>query len=330
MLDKSASGDGLTATLMTSDGTWSGATGVAAGDRAMRPDDQMSIASITKTIVAAQVMQLVEAGELALDDPVADRLPPGLKFDTNGATIENLLSMRSGLPESLDDEAEWRLLTSDPLHAWTPEEVLATVALERGPVGQAWEYRGVNYMLLGLIIEQVTGRPVAEVLRGGVLAGDGYGRLISQPDEQPTDPKAMPFGAPADTFEAAGGYLPTLAGVTAIEFEGGMASDSLSLARWFGALCSGDVVPQASLDEMVDFVERPGYGLGVMDRSSEYGSDSAALGHTGNFDGYTTAALCFPAAQGIVVAVLANAEHDVDTLAGNLVQAVAIENDPAS
>jgi D-alanyl-D-alanine carboxypeptidase len=328
VLDKSANGDGLTATLMTPDGTWSGATGVAAGDRAMRPDDQMSIASITKTLVAAQVMQLVEAGELALDDPVADRLPPGLEFDTNGATIIDLLSMRSGYPESLDDDAEWELLTSDPLHVWTRQEVLATVAPERGPVGQAWEYRGFNYMLLGLIIEQVTGRPVAEVLRSGVLAGDGYERLISQPDERLTDPMAMPYGASAETFDDAGEYLPSLAGVTAMEFEGGMASDSLSLARWFGALCSGDVVPQPSLDEMTDFVARPGYGLGIIDRSSEYGSDSGAVGHTGNFNGYTTAALCFPA-QGIVVTVLANAEHDVDTLTGNLVQAAASETDPA-
>jgi D-alanyl-D-alanine carboxypeptidase len=319
VLEMSAGGDGLTATLITPQGTWSGATGMAAGHRAMRPHDQMSIASITKTLVAAQVMQLVEADELGLDDRVAERLPPGLEFDTNGATILDLLSMRSGFPESLDDDAEWELLTTDPLHVWTPEEVLATVAPERGPVGQAWEYRGVNYMLLGLIIEHVTGRPVAEVMRSGVLAGDGYERLISQPDEHPTDPMAMPFGAPADTFDDVGRYLPTLAGVTAVEFEGGMASDSSSLARWWKGLCAGQVVSPATLNEMTDFDERPGYGLGIIDRSSEYGSDSGALGHTGNFNGFTTVALCFPN-PGIVVVVLANAEHDVDTAAGHLVQ----------
>ena len=104
VLDTAANGDGLTATLITPEGTWSGATGFAAGDRAMVPDDQMSIASITKTLVAAQVMQLVEAGELGLDDLAADRLPPGLEFDTNGATIDDLLSMRSGIPEYLADE----------------------------------------------------------------------------------------------------------------------------------------------------------------------------------------------------------------------------------
>ena len=133
VLDASAGGDGLTATLITPEGTWSGATGFAAGDRAMSPDDQMSIASITKTLVAAQVMQLVEAGELGLDDLVADRLPPDLEFDTNGARIVDLLSMRSGYPETLDDEATWESLWTDPLHAWTTDEVLATVAPERAP-----------------------------------------------------------------------------------------------------------------------------------------------------------------------------------------------------
>jgi CubicO group peptidase (beta-lactamase class C family) len=82
VLDESANGHGVTATLITPHGTWSGATGMATRERAMVPNDQMSIASITKTLVAAQVMQLVEAGELSLDDLAADRLPPDLEFDT--------------------------------------------------------------------------------------------------------------------------------------------------------------------------------------------------------------------------------------------------------
>src|SRR5438552_230426 len=64
-------------------------------------------------------MQLVEAGELGLDDLAADRLPPDLEFDTNGARIVDLLSMRSGIPEYFADEDELReVLTNDPLHVW--------------------------------------------------------------------------------------------------------------------------------------------------------------------------------------------------------------------
>ena len=100
-----------------------------------------------------------------------------------------------------------------------------------------------------------------------------------------------------------------------------MASDSLGLARWWRSLCAGQVVSPASLDEMTDFDERPEYGLGIEDRRDEYGWDSGGLGHTGLAFGFTTAALCFQR-QGMVVVVLANAqEYDVDTVAGELVQA---------
>ena len=324
VLDTSANGDGLTATVITPEGTWSGATGFAAGDRAMVPNDQMSITHITQTIVAAQVMQLVEASELNLEDLAADRLPPGLEFDTNGATIADLLSHRSGLADTLFGPGQWESLMTDPLHAWTIEEELATVGPERTPAGESWQFVGTNYLLLALIIEHVTGRSVAEVLRSGVLSADGDERLIFQPDERPTEPMAMPSGAAADTFDEVGGSLPSLARVTAENAEANMASDAPSLARWFGALCAGQIVSPASLDEMTDFEKRPEFGLGIWDRRYEYGSDSGALGLAGVADeGYRTAALCFQD-PGIVVVVLANAaEHDVDTTAGDLWRAAS-------
>jgi hypothetical protein len=73
---------------------------------------------------------------------------------------------------------------------------------------------------------------------------------------------------------------------------------------------------------MTDFEERTEYGLGIWDRRPEYGSGSGALGHTGLArEGYRSAALCFQG-PGIVVVVLANSEeHDVDTTAGELVEA---------
>ena len=77
---------------------------------------------------------------------------------------------------------------------------------------------------------------------------------------------AMPRGASADTFDENGGYLPSLANATMFTSEGAMASDAPSLARWFRALCAGQVVSPASLDEMTDFDKRPEYGLGIWDR----------------------------------------------------------------
>jgi D-alanyl-D-alanine carboxypeptidase len=320
VLDTSANGDGLTATLITPQGTWSGASGFAAGDRAMSVDDQMAIGSVTKSIVAAQVMQLVEAGKLGLDDPAAGRLPPGLDFDTNAATIGDLLAMRSGIPDYVD--ALWTSLSTDKLRVWTTNEVLALVGTDRAPAGDEFSYSSTNYVLLGLIVEHVTGRPLGQVLRDGVLNGNGYERLIYQPAERPSEPMATSFGDPANTPEADGGYLPSLAGATAAGPAGAMASDSLSLARWWNRFCAGRVVSAASLDEMTDFGERPEYGLGIVDRREAYGSGSGAVGHGGLHVGFTSWALCFPE-QGIVVVVMANAERDADVLAGDLLQSAS-------
>src|SRR5262245_29222949 len=70
---KEMAGDGgMAATVMSPDGTWSGAAGTADGVRKVTVRDQFGIASITKSITAAQVMRMVESGELGLDDPVDD------------------------------------------------------------------------------------------------------------------------------------------------------------------------------------------------------------------------------------------------------------------
>ena len=136
ILDDMASfdGAGMSATVMTADGTWSGATGSADGVRDVRVDSQFGIASITKSVIAAQVMQLVEAGELSLDAPASDYLPANFDFDTNGATIRQLLEMLAGIPDWYSDDMEERVATHRR-RDWTPAEVLALVGPDRAPVG---------------------------------------------------------------------------------------------------------------------------------------------------------------------------------------------------
>lgn len=302
ILSDAARAGGMTATVMTASGTWSGAVGTADGVRDIRLDDQLNIGSITKSVVAAQVMQLVEAGELALDDPAVEHLPAHLEFDTNEATIRELLGMRSGIPDYVN--SLYASLSTDPQRTWTAAEVLELVSATRSPVGATEQYSSTNYVLLGLIIELVRGRPVAEVLREGVLSGDGLERLIFQPNEAPTDPMAMP-GAEAAALETGGGFLPSLAGVTAAGPAGGMASDSPSLARWWSRLCAGEIVSEASLTEMTTFPDGGTYGLGVSDESQYYGT--LAIGHGGLHVGFAAVAACM-VEDGSVVVVLTNQE----------------------
>jgi D-alanyl-D-alanine carboxypeptidase len=298
-------GGGMSATVMTPEGTWSGTTGTADGIRDLQVDDQIAIASITKSVVAAQVMLMVEAGELGLDDLVADHLPGDLRFDSNGATIRDLLSHRSGIPDYYDllDEQ------TDFLRVWTPTEILERLPAERIPPGSAFSYAETNYLLLKLVIEHLRGRPLTDVLRDGALAVDGLDRLVHQPAESPTDPMAMPAGASDPDLEKRGGYLPSLASASAYNASGAIASDALSLARWWRAFCAGEIVSQTSLTEMSAFEPAAylgSYGLGVYNPADGY---AQAFGHTGQLPGYMSWAACLPE-EGAVIVVLTN--HEVD------------------
>lgn len=303
--DDMAKGGGMTATVMTAYGTWSGSAGTADGVRNLRVDDQFAIASITKSLVAAQVMLMVEAGELGLDDLAADHLPRDLEFDTNEATIRHLLSHRSGIPDEYPVLDE--IMLTELQRMLTPAEVLELVVPRRGTAGLTFEYADPNYMLLGLIVEQVRGRPLVEVLREGVLNIAGVERLVYQPDERPSEPMAMPGGASTAALETGGGYLPSLVAVTSGGAAGGMASDSVSLARWWRALCAGKIVSQGSIDEMAafdpDVSDRDGgYGLGLYNPAYPY---ARAVGHQGEKFGYMSWAGCLPE-HGAVIAVLSN------------------------
>lgn len=306
-LREMAGGEGMAATVMSPHGTWSGAVGKADGVRDMRINDQFAIASVTKPLVAAQVIQMVEAGELGLDDPVTEHLPPDLDFDSNGATIRQLLGHLSGLPDyyPLIEET----LATDPKRVWRPADLLELVPDDRAPAGESFEYADTNYLLLGLAIEQIRGRPVADVMRDGVLDIEGVERLIYQPDEVPTEPMAMPGGRSSDELRKGGGYLPSIAGSSSDGPGAAMASDAPSLARWWRAFCAGEIVSRHSLTEMAAVDNVGEYGLGLFEVADPY---AEGVGHTGSHVGYVSWAGCLPE-YGAVVVVLHN--HVVEDIA---------------
>jgi D-alanyl-D-alanine carboxypeptidase len=291
LLEDAIDDAGKSVTVMSARGTWSGVIGKADGVHDVTVDTQFSIASTTKALTAAQVMQLVEAGEIDLDVPAADYLPD-LDFDLNGATIRDLLGHRSGIPDyvGLVD------FDADPLRFWTPAELLETIPADRKPVGGESEYANVNYVLLGLVVEEVTGRRFVEVLHDGVLDIEGVERLIFQPDEQPTAPFAIDGGRTIDWFESMGGFLPSYA-LTSDGPAAAMASDSVSLARWWRALCAGEIVSQASLTEMLPSGDWYGLGLGEFMLGT--------VGHFGSDEGGVSLAGCEPE-HGVVFTVLGN------------------------
>lgn len=314
--------DGLamSATVLSPDGTWSGAVGRADDRRAVGIDDQFAIGSVTKSLQAAQVMQLVEAGRLRLDDPVERHLPVDLDFDPNGATVGQLMGMRSGLPDY------WPVVevmaSTDRQRVWTAADVLAMVPSRRTEAGTTHEYADTNYLLLQQVIEQVTGSTVVKAMRdGGVLDLGGIERLVYQPDERPTAPMAMPNAMSPAEWREGRGFLPSIASATAYNQ---FASSSLSLAHWWQALCSGELISQESLTTMATFVD--GYGLGLTDATAPY---AASFGHPGSDIGFIAWAGCLPD-SGSVVAVLSNTGVEDITMMQPLVSAAESDVDTSA
>jgi CubicO group peptidase (beta-lactamase class C family) len=125
------------------------------GDR-VTADTPFLLASVSKSITAVGIMQLVEAGKLRLDAPVTEYLPWFKMGGSGGAiTVANLLYQTSGLPEIEGQNAHLRRDAPDALEAGVRD--LARVSLHFKP-GSNWEYSNLNYDILGLIIQQVSGQ----------------------------------------------------------------------------------------------------------------------------------------------------------------------------
>jgi D-alanyl-D-alanine carboxypeptidase len=132
---------------------------------APRADTRFRIASNTKSMTAAVIVQLAQEGKLSLDDPVSKYVPNVPNGDK--ITIDELLTMRSGLYNYTDAPELAAIVDREPTKVWTTEEVLA-IAFARPPnfpPGTAYEYNNTNYTLLGVIAEQVDGRPMARAMQ---------------------------------------------------------------------------------------------------------------------------------------------------------------------
>lgn len=303
---------GVTASVLSPDaGAWSGAAGTADGINPVEVGSQFAIASITKTVIATAILRLVEAGRLHLDDPVSEHLPPAFRFDTNGATIRDLLAMESGIPDPALSATAPEVL-ADPSRAWTAEEVLASVPAHRSPPGDHFVYEDANYMLLGLVLEATTGKSVAEALRSHVLADPRISALVYQPAERPNGPLALPHirGQLSADFEAGGGYLPNRSQASNGSGSGGMASDAPALATWGYLLFGGRLLSESSLAMMTDFgagAEYDRFGLGVFDQTDlAAGYGVPAIGNGGWDDGGYSSVLTVLPGQATVIVVLTN------------------------
>jgi D-alanyl-D-alanine carboxypeptidase len=195
--------------LETPSGTYTFTYGTAdwEGTRPVSPDDHIRIGSITKTWTASVILQQVQEGKLALDDPVSDYRPDV----PNGPniTVEQLLTMRSGLENYTQLPAFNAIQDAEPQKAWTPDELLAFAFAEPpfAAPGEAFHYANTNTVLLGLIAEELDGKPLAEIIQDRILTplGMDESTFPAITDSSIADPHAdgYMFGTNVSTIDGA-------------------------------------------------------------------------------------------------------------------------------
>ncbi|HET8928180.1 MAG TPA: serine hydrolase domain-containing protein [Microbacterium sp.] len=277
------------------------------GDRAPSLDDHIRIGSVTKTMVGTVILQLVQEGKLGLDDPISDYRP-----DVPGGeeiTIEQLLSMRSGLYNYVLDLELSRTMDEAPQTAWEPEELVA-IGLGH-PVsfapGAQWEYSNTNTALLGLVAEKLEGRPLAEILTERLFEPLGMDDTSFPAITDGTMPepfaRGYAFGTNVETVESnelsqtvQDGWLAgTLKPMDQTDLNpswgwaaGAGISTAADLMLWGEALTDGSLLdPEhqahrlTNLGATSDQPAAPLYGNAIATFGSLYG-------HTGELPGYNT------------------------------------------
>ena len=311
-----AGAPGVVGLVRTGERTWQGASGLGdlRANRPARAGDRFRVGSVTKSFVATLVLQLVGEGRLGLDDNL-ERWLPGLVPGGEKITVRQLLNHTSGLYNYTDDLPE-------PPRRFQPRELVA-IATGHKPLfapGTQFSYSNTNYILAGLLVERVTGQPLADQLQQRIFQPLGL-----DDTELPTTqralagPHARGYAPPDKDWQVSDGPA-RLVDVTEMDTSwawaaGAMVSTTADLARFYQALLGGQLLTPEQLKQMRTTVDasqvghgtRYGLGLEVL----RPGCAVELWGHGGSLEGYQTTAFSTPDAdRQLVMATNLNPEPE--------------------
>nr|WP_078848866.1 serine hydrolase domain-containing protein [Streptomyces sp. NRRL F-4428] len=264
----------------------------------MRTDFNTRIGSQTKTFTVTALLQLVDQGKAGLDDPIGDYVsgvPNGDRI-----TLRELAGMRSGLFNYSEDPDFDKALTSDPDRRFTPQDLLAYSfkhPVQFAPNAQ-FQYSNTNLVLLGLVIEKITGRPLAEVINQDVVRPAGLNRTFFPTGAEFPQPHAQGYTDQTATgkVEVATDWDPSWAWAA-----GAMISDLQNLRSWARTLATGTLLTPATQAQRLKTtsvgIPGAGYGLGLFDVQGW-------IGHNGSLPGYESLGVYLPQAQATMVVIL--------------------------
>jgi D-alanyl-D-alanine carboxypeptidase len=270
--------------------------------------DHYRIGSNTKPMTATVVLQLVQEGRLTLEDPIS-RYRPDVPNGQN-ITIGQLLNMRSGLASYTEDPVFLRTIDQDKQRVWQPEELLKLAYTQPAlfAPGASWHYSNTNYILLGLVMEQLTGKTVSQLFQERLFSPLGMRSSVMPAVADASIPEPYAHGYHFGTAEETGGPSAALPpaqqqSATAGTLQpqdwtgnnpswgwtaGSAISTADDLAVFVGALVDGGLLDASMQQRRLASVEPPdpanpsfGYGYGLMRFGTYYG-------HNGQLPGYNS------------------------------------------
>ncbi|WP_081481599.1 serine hydrolase domain-containing protein [Paenibacillus elgii] len=277
---------GVIVNVKNGDESWSYASGEANIERNHKVDADASfrIGSTTKTFVATVALQLAGEKKLSLDDTVEKWLPglvQGNGFDGNNIKIRQLLNHTSGLPDYLTPDLRTNLITN-PGEVYTAEQLIAR-ALKLKPV-TGWQYSNTNFVIMGLIIQKVTGETYAQQIKKRIIEPLQLKETI------------LPGSSADFPKKHARGYLNTgdkLVDITVLNpswanAAGEMISTGQDITTFFRALLGGKLLtPEMKKEMLTSTADSPlgKYGLGII--ATKLPDGTVVWGHGGGIPGFT-------------------------------------------
>lgn len=301
---------GVSASVAFADGTqWSGVAGRAGREEALREEHLIWVASITKTMTGAVILQLADESRLSLDDPLSRWLAPR-PFVDPAITLRQLLNHTSGIDNYTERAALGAAVAATPSRVFTAEELLAFVGPPRFAPGARTQYTNTGFLLLGQVAEAVTGRSLVDLFHERLWDPLGLTETFLAGQEPPPGPVARALDGAALVHP-----MERMSVVSTGNAAFGVFASARDVARWGHALFAERVISARMQEEMRRLVPaagnipgESGAGLGI--RSYAY-LGRTQLGHSGGASFGSSLVLHDPS-SGVTVAVLMNQGQGAD------------------
>ena len=271
----------------------------------MKPTDRMPAGSTGKTFAAALAMQLIKERKLSLDDKIEKFFGKEPWFsrvsNAKDITVRQLMNHTSGLVRYEFKKEFTDFLTANPYKVWTPEDRLAYLFDAPAPfeAGKGWEYSDTNYIVLGMILEKLTGKEFYSEAKKRFVQKHKLSNTIPQ-DGPVLNGVVQGYAGANNPFGGKDKMIENGKFIVNPQLEwtgGGWASTGEDLARWAKLMYEGKAFDASMVPVMLEGVPAKlgpnvKYGLGVIIRPTASGG--VTYGHSGFFPGYVTDMMYFP------------------------------------